>query len=170
MQRIRSSLQSIGLNRDNKVQQLAIGSVAGFATGYLAMKVGKKVAFLVGGSIILFQVAQIRGLTKSNWEDARNKAKSVTDSLQSHSVALIFGISGGCRMDELVRMTPNDVEDLESKLLISIPDSKTNKPRSFVVNQMYLNLYRKYVLLRPENMNSERFSLNIKADRVVDKW
>lgn len=73
----------MGLNRENKVQQLVIGSVAGFATGYLAMKVGKKVAFLVGGSIILFQVAQIRGLTSSNWEDAQNRARSVTDSLKS---------------------------------------------------------------------------------------
>lgn len=60
-------------------------------------------------------------------------------------------------MDELVRMTLQDIEDLESKLLISIPDSKTNKPRSFVVNEMYLNIYRKYVALRPENMNSVRF-------------
>lgn len=60
-------------------------------------------------------------------------------------------------MDELVRMTVHDIEDLESKLLISIPDSKTNKPRSFVINQIYLNVYRKYVSLRPENMNSDRF-------------
>ncbi|KAJ8970958.1 hypothetical protein NQ317_000644 [Molorchus minor] len=62
-------------------------------------------------------------------------------------VASIFGISGACRMDELVKMTLQDVEDLQSKLLISIPGSKINKPRSFVVNQMYLNVYRKYVAL-----------------------
>lgn len=60
-------------------------------------------------------------------------------------------------MDELVKMTLQDVEDLQSKLLVSIPDSKTNKSRSFVVNEMYLNVYRKYVALRPEDMNNSRF-------------
>lgn len=73
----------MGFNKNNKVQQLVIGSVAGFATGYLAMKVGKKVAFVVGGGIILFQVAQNHGLTKMNWEHAQSKAKSVSQKLES---------------------------------------------------------------------------------------
>lgn len=60
-------------------------------------------------------------------------------------------------MDELTKMTIQDVEDLQSKLLVSIPDSKTDKPRSFVINEMYLNIYRKYVAIRPENMDSNRF-------------
>lgn len=68
-------------------------------------------------------------------------------------------------MDELVKMTIQDVEDLQSKLLIRIPDSKTNKPRSFIVNQMYLNVYRKYVALRPEDMNSIRFFFKHKNGR-----
>lgn len=60
-------------------------------------------------------------------------------------------------MDELAKMTLQDVEDLQSKLLITIPDSKTNTSRSFVVNEMYLNVYRKYVALRPGDMNNSRF-------------
>ena len=60
-------------------------------------------------------------------------------------------------MDELVKMTLPDIEDLQSKLLVHIPDSKSKKPRSFVVNEMYLNFYRYYVALRPENMNTDRF-------------
>lgn len=60
-------------------------------------------------------------------------------------------------MDELVRMTLQDIEDLQSKLLVKIPDSKTHTSRSFVVNEMYLNIYRKYVALRPGDMNNIRF-------------
>jgi len=60
-------------------------------------------------------------------------------------------------MDELVKMTVQDIQDLLSKLLVTIPDSKTNTSRSFIVNEMYLNLYRKYVSLRPRDMNTTRF-------------
>ncbi|XP_050315414.1 uncharacterized protein LOC126749762 [Anthonomus grandis grandis] len=84
-------------------------------------------------------------------------------------VAVIFGISGACRMDELVKMTVQDIQDLLSKLLVTIPDSKTNTSRSFIVNEMYLNLYRKYVSLRPRDMNTTRFFLSTKMKKVVNK-
>lgn len=51
----------------------------------------------------------------------------------------------------------NDIEDFGSKLLIKIPDNKTKKPRSFVINETYMPLYRKYVACRPENFESCRF-------------
>lgn len=54
-------------------------------------------------------------------------------------------------------MTINDIEDFGSKLLINIPDNKTKKPRSFVVNESYLEIYRKYTALRPENFDNSRF-------------
>ncbi|XP_050300116.1 uncharacterized protein LOC126738720 [Anthonomus grandis grandis] len=73
--------------------------------------------------------------------------------------------SGACRMDELVKMTVQDIQDLLSKLLVTIPDSKTNISRSFIVNGMYLNLYRKYVFLRPRDMNTTRFFLSSKMKK-----
>ncbi|GJQ76047.1 hypothetical protein Trydic_g18098 [Trypoxylus dichotomus] len=85
MQKVKSSLQQIGFNRNSKIQQMVIGSVAGFATGYLTMKVGKKVAFLVGGGIILFQVAQNQGLTKATWQDAHSQYQSFSQKLQASS-------------------------------------------------------------------------------------
>lgn len=51
----------------------------------------------------------------------------------------------------------NDIDDLGSKLLVKIPDNKTKKPRSFVINEIYMPLYRKYVACRPENFESCRF-------------
>lgn len=85
MKNVKGALQNLGLNANSNVQQTVLGTVAGFATGYLTMKVGKKVAFLVGGGIIVFQVAQNHGLTKMSWDDARTKASSFTTSMQSKS-------------------------------------------------------------------------------------
>lgn len=52
-------------------------------------------------------------------------------------------------------MVITNVEDKESDLLIHIPDSKIHNPRIISVNQTsaapgfnYLDIYRKYILLR----------------------
>lgn len=62
-------------------------------------------------------------------------------------------------------MNLNDIEDLGTKLLISIPENKTNKPRSFIVNDAYLHLYRKYVASRPPNYDSSRFFFKYRDGR-----
>lgn len=86
MKNVRCSLHSLGFfNKQNHIQQLVIGSTAGFATGYLTMKVGRKVAIVVGTGIIIFQVAQNHGFTKFNWGDACVKAKSITKSLEDRT-------------------------------------------------------------------------------------
>ncbi|XP_050302598.1 uncharacterized protein LOC126740553 [Anthonomus grandis grandis] len=72
-------------------------------------------------------------------------------------VAVIFGISGACRMDELVKMTVQDIQDLLSKLLVTIPDSKTNTSRSFIVIVIVIQIkllvwkiFKKTMLLVPK--------------------
>ncbi|XP_050302263.1 uncharacterized protein LOC126740331 [Anthonomus grandis grandis] len=72
-------------------------------------------------------------------------------------VAVIFGISGACRMDELVKMTVQDIQDLLSKLLVTIPDSKTNTSRSFIVIVIVIQIkllvwkiFNKIMLLVPK--------------------
>lgn len=54
-------------------------------------------------------------------------------------------------------MEITDISDLGSKLLVKIPNNKTNKPRSFIVNETYLEYYRKYIASRPKDFNSLRF-------------
>ncbi|XP_031332906.1 uncharacterized protein LOC116163191 [Photinus pyralis] len=86
-------------------------------------------------------------------------------------IALIIGIAGACRCDEIVKMKTEDIEDLGSLLHIQIPDSKTNKTRSFtVIGAHYIGIYRKYVNVRPANMNNSRFFLKFakgKCHRAV---
>ena len=74
-------------------------------------------------------------------------------------IVLLFGISGACRCDELVKMKVQDIEDHGSIIYVKIPDSKTSAKRSFtIVNDNWLQLYRKYIGLRPDNMSENRFS------------
>ena len=68
-----------------------------------------------------------------------------------------MGSAGACRREELVNMTIDDVEDNQSMLVIKIPNTKTNHPRSFiVVDEQNLNVYRTYVSLRPSNVPHRR--------------
>ncbi|KAJ8978130.1 hypothetical protein NQ317_014185 [Molorchus minor] len=69
-------------------------------------------------------------------------------------IALIFGISGACRGDELTNLRVDDIEDVVSSLIITIPNTKTKISRTFVVtrtegNTNLLDLYRKYAAPRP---------------------
>ncbi|KAF2879230.1 hypothetical protein ILUMI_26944 [Ignelater luminosus] len=79
--------------------------------------------------------------------------------LSRRQVALIFGIAGALRREELYKMTLEDINDTGTVLIITIPDSKTHIQRRFTViaetTQKNLNLieiYRKYKAQRPKNV------------------
>ena len=63
-------------------------------------------------------------------------------------VALLFGIFGGCRRQELVNMLIGHFDDRESVIVVTIPGMKTDKKRVFTIveeNAMNsLNLIRQY--------------------------
>ncbi|KAJ3649696.1 hypothetical protein Zmor_021422 [Zophobas morio] len=83
-------------------------------------------------------------------------------------VALIFGIAGACRNAELCAMRFDDIQDCGNVLNIVIPDSKTHKERRFsVVNEGFgvntIDLYRRYVALRPINSPLSSATLLVNA-------
>jgi integrase len=86
-------------------------------------------------------------------------------------VAILFGISGACRLEELANISVDDIEDRNSVRVITIPKTKTNKKRVFtIINDnsiSALEIYRKYALLRPKNMNHRRFFLQYKNNRCT---
>lgn len=51
-------------------------------TGFLAMKVGKVIAFSVGGGIIILQIAATQGYIKINWDKIQRKAEKLTDKVE----------------------------------------------------------------------------------------
>nr|XP_022908502.1 uncharacterized protein LOC111419857 [Onthophagus taurus] len=83
-----------------------------------------------------------------------------------HTVAMILGVAGACRREELYKMTIKDIENRESFIIITIPNTKTNIQRTFtVINKKnekiyYLKIVRKYIKLRPNNAKSLHLFLN----------
>lgn len=69
-----------------------------------------------------------------------------------------MGVAGACRCDEMVNMKIDDINDVTSALLVKIPNTKTNKARLFaIMGEIYLNICRQYIALRPESIDSRRF-------------
>lgn len=84
----------------------------------------------------------------------------------------VVAIAGGCRCDELVKMELKDVEIKEDLLLIHLPYTKTHKKRSFtILNKGFginpLDLYRKYINLRPKNGKSTRLFLGYRGGKCT---
>ncbi|KAJ8982351.1 hypothetical protein NQ317_013102 [Molorchus minor] len=79
-------------------------------------------------------------------------------------VGLILGIAGACRTDELVNLTVDDIEDVGSSLIVKIPNTKTKIPRIFVITDVgnILELFRKYMSLRPPHVKHKRLFLYYK--------
>lgn len=83
-----------------------------------------------------------------------------------------MGVCGACRCGELTYLSVEDIKDKEQYLYISIPDTKTNKSRSFtVLNEGFsvnpLDLIRKYVSLRPQNVSHKRFFVNFQRGKCT---
>ncbi|KAJ8982477.1 hypothetical protein NQ317_005113 [Molorchus minor] len=86
-------------------------------------------------------------------------------------VGLILGIAGACRTDELVNLTVDDIEDVGSSLIVKIPNTKTKIPRIFVVTDVgnILELFRKYLSLRPPHVKHKRLFCTTKQENPVGK-
>lgn len=86
-------------------------------------------------------------------------------------VALVMGVFGACRRDELVKMKRSDVRDMGEHILVNIPASKNDKPRSFMViedNEMdALRLIRSYISRRPLHETNDRFFLCLRGGRCT---
>jgi hypothetical protein len=74
----------------------------------------------------------------------------------------------------LTNLSVDNIQDVGSSLLISIPDTKNKLPRKFVVTEELrnincLDLYRKYVKLRHSNINHRRFFLYYKSGKCTSQ-
>ena len=76
-------------------------------------------------------------------------------------VVLVFGLNGACRADELRTLTVDDIKDTGSILIVTLNDTKTKRKRIFTVTSEDspingVQLYRKYLNLRPPNVPHRR--------------
>ncbi|CAH1381903.1 unnamed protein product [Tenebrio molitor] len=75
-------------------------------------------------------------------------------------VAVIVGIAGACRSQELCFLTTKEIEDLGSAILIRLTETKTKVSRRFTIiqnEQNFLGLFRKYFVLQPPHTKHNRF-------------
>ncbi|CAH1381986.1 unnamed protein product, partial [Tenebrio molitor] len=85
------------------------------------------------------------------------------DNFLLTKVALIIGIAGACRKDELTNLLLENVKDEGQVFLVQISNTKTKISREFFVtcggierNNM-VEIIRKYLKLRPQHTDHGRF-------------
>lgn len=75
-------------------------------------------------------------------------------------VALIMGIMGACRCQELYAMKIEDVQDLKTSILVTIPTRKVKVHREFTITGRFYYIVKKYIDLRPAQIRIDSFFLN----------
>ncbi|XP_050518227.1 uncharacterized protein LOC126892634 [Diabrotica virgifera virgifera] len=82
-------------------------------------------------------------------------------------VALIIGISGACRCDELLKIKISDLDILENRIIIVIPVTKTYSSRTFVITKSeWIKILKQYCDLR-NNIDSDRLLLQIRFGKIT---
>lgn len=85
----------------------------------------------------------------------------------SLQVALVFGVTGACRKDELTNIKLQDLESHGNLLLVKIPNTKTSTPRSFTISDEFLKIVSKYQELRPAKTTTDRFFINYRNGKCT---
>lgn len=63
-------------------KQLLIGSLSGWCTGFITMRIGKMASVAIGGGILLLQLANHKGYISIDWDKVTKKADKVTDQIE----------------------------------------------------------------------------------------
>ncbi|XP_071569295.1 uncharacterized protein [Temnothorax nylanderi] len=89
------------------------------------------------------------------------------DQYLATKVALIVGIAGACRGNELTKLNVENIEHHGSLLLIKIPDTKTKILRSYTIEGKFAEIVKKYEALRPQYVTTNRFFLNFQKGKCT---
>lgn len=74
-----------------------------------------------------------------------------------------MGYSGACRREELTNMCVDDIEYKDDVIIVRIPKTKIYVKRTFAItNNVWINLIKKYVDLRPKKTSHRRFFLTFR--------
>lgn len=84
-------------------------------------------------------------------------------------MALIMGIMGACRCNEMKEMNIEHLQDLTSAILVTVPNTKTKVVRKFTVTGNFYEIVKKYVALRPANVTSPSLFLNYKNGKCTSQ-
>lgn len=84
----------------------------------------------------------------------------------------MVGVAGGCRIDEFINLTLDNIEDHGEVIIITIIDhikssrsfTIMNNPKSFID---YLAIFRKYASLRPKHTETTRFFIHYANGKCI---
>jgi integrase len=81
---------------------------------------------------------------------------------------LIIGYTGACRRDEITKMLIEDVEIRADAIMISIPKTKNNVSRLFVITEeSWIGIIKKYINLRPNSVTHKRLILTYRSGHCI---
>lgn len=89
--------------------------------------------------------------------------------------AMIIGVAGALRRDELMKMTVDDITDEGSVVIVKVPDTKTHISRIFTITDkanekvLSLTILRKYTGIKPKETNSRRFFYSVRQGKCVNQ-
>ncbi|PSN51026.1 hypothetical protein C0J52_07454 [Blattella germanica] len=106
---IDSILGDVG--KSSAAKQLIIGSLSGWCTGFVTMKVGKVAALALGGGIILLQVAHHQGYIKVDWDKVYKQVDKVADKVEEKATG-----KGPNWMDKVERYVDRKIDKAEDVL------------------------------------------------------
>ncbi|XP_031359311.1 uncharacterized protein LOC116182891 [Photinus pyralis] len=83
-------------------------------------------------------------------------------------VILIMGYSGACRREELTNMALGDIQYKNDIVVVSVPKTKTNVMRQFVITEKFwIDIIKKYSSIRPVNTCHQRFFVTYRSGRCI---
>ncbi|XP_043465345.1 uncharacterized protein LOC122500470 [Leptopilina heterotoma] len=91
------------------------------------------------------------------------------DKFLAMKVAMLIGVYGACRLEEITNLSVKDIEIQGTLMLINVPKTKTDTPRSFVIGGKNLELITKYQSLRQANTSTDRFFLCYRNEKCTSQ-
>ena len=73
------------LTKAGATKQLAVGAGTGWATGWIAGKLGRVIALTVGGTLLIAQYANYKGYISINWGKLERTTKKKLRKLEAES-------------------------------------------------------------------------------------
>lgn len=85
----------------------------------------------------------------------------------------MFGIAGNLRTEDLMNIKVSDIEHKQTILVVHITNTKTNRPRLFLIAPEFegkvksIELFDKYLALRPKQTPHDRFFLTYRNGKCT---
>ncbi|GLG94591.1 Zinc finger protein 1 [Gryllus bimaculatus] len=116
-----------------------------------------------------YEAKKSKVLTRQQIVEFLNSAPD--DIFLMEKVAVVFGVSGACRCDELYSINVDYVQDKGNLLVVTIPRTNTNKRRVFTImadDEMNgVDLYRKYLALRPKKVEHPSLFVSMRRGKCT---